>query len=118
MLNINNLYIENYDRAGICQKSDGSYYYSNIRFIDNQKDIEFYSLDPRTTTLNFDNISVDHFNKGQSIFFAADSVHFNSTHLRLINSIFDTNNQKENSHCKIFNFKGGIIDTVNCKIYP
>jgi len=118
ILNASDVIISNYDRAGICQKSTGNYFYSNFRFINNRSDIEFYSISPETTILNFNNISVDHTLKGQAVFFAADSVNLISMHLHLINGVFNIKNQKENSNCKVFDFHGGFIDSADCRIFP
>ncbi len=116
VLNASNIIISDYDRAGICQKSDGNFFYSNLRFVNNLRDIEFFSLNPEKTILNFNNIFADHIQKGESIFFAADSVKMNSTHIICTNSTFNIKNQKQNSTCKVFNLVGGIIDSSNCRV--
>lgn len=118
LISIDNVIISNYDRAAICQKSDGEFFYSNIRFVNNIRDIEFYSMNPETTILNFNNISADHANKGESIFFAADSINLGSLRLHCVNSTFKIKNRKQNSVCKVFDFIGGVIDSINCSIYP
>ena len=116
VLNANNIIISNYDRAGICQKSDGNFFYSDLRFVNNFNDIEFYSLNPESTILNFNGIFADHSQKGESVFFAADSIKLNSSHIVCTNSTFNIKNRKQNSTCKVFNLIGGIIDSSNCTI--
>ncbi len=117
VLNASNIIISNYDRAGICQKSDGNFFYSDLRFVNNVRDIEFYSLNPETTILNFNNIFAVHSQKGESIFFAADSVNLGAIHIECINSTFSIKNRKQNSTCKVFDLNGVVIDSSNCRIF-